>query len=1028
MRIAEVEPTVFLKKRKGKLQQLCRVRLEDAAEGASCELAVFDNKQRRVGEAEIGAAPQGASTHDVFLDVAAENTAPYDLEFVLKSSGRVLDRRSMQWKKPRPWRVHVIQMSHHDVGYTDLASNVLPQHERALDEVVDMAESTRHFPDDAQFRMIVEQTWSIERYLRNAPSKRREKMVGLMRSGHVEITALFGNVTTELCGHETLARMVYPAFRLKREYGIPLVSAEHNDIPGISWGLCQVLADAGIKFFSPGLPLYYSWSGEGLPSFWDEEAVFGRTGPGAFWWVSPSGKRVLFWCNNTGCGGDFRAAMPGLPNALQKLADSDYPYDLMRWPVLGAARDNSPYIDGYAHTIKKWNEDWANPHLICSTNAKFFEDFLDNGEPELPVRHGELPGQDYPVGAMSTSHATATNRQNHARVPAAETLAAVACMATDLRYPKDTIDSAYEETLWHDEHTWGYHFPACGPTAQAAQLEKAVHAYRAGTLAHDVVSKAVARIADNVRLDTRGLHLVVFNSLSVKRTGPCAAMLREWDNCGAEVCPVPPEKDSAGVGYLSVVPLTDRWRANPEPAIANGRFRLIDLSTGKGVPFEIYDIACCDETAPYAAERLGLSLRGGASEDPVGIRREIRFIAEDVPSLGYKTYRIEPDQSSETHLAASACEAAIENEFYRIESDPATGRPARIFDKETGRDLIDGGSAYAFGDLVVRQPDTGEEFGLQNLQTLDRMTSPVSSSLAWIASAYGHPHVRYTVTLYAGIKRIDFAVRILKDPTPLLDVHLAFPFALHKPCFRYEGGLSVLDPVADYLPGSQCDRVTVQNWVKIAGTQGTILWSSLDSPVVSLGQLWPGYISPAHRCAGPSDKKHRPLREEDLSAGAIYSNLFCNNFKTNFAVSQCGSVLFRYAITSSPGDVSDTEASAFGRQATTPFETIFTEHKRERPLPVSGSFLEIDNPDVALLTFKQAEDGNGLILRLWNTAAKAARARIEIPRLNIAQVKRTNLAEEDTGEALEHDAHSFAVELSANDVPTLRVTHLNLIR
>jgi hypothetical protein len=68
--------------------------------------------------------------------------------------------------------VHVVQLSHHDVGYTDLASHVLPEHDRWLADALDMAEATRDYPDDARFRLVIEQAWSLDHFLRTAPPAR----------------------------------------------------------------------------------------------------------------------------------------------------------------------------------------------------------------------------------------------------------------------------------------------------------------------------------------------------------------------------------------------------------------------------------------------------------------------------------------------------------------------------------------------------------------------------------------------------------------------------------------------------------------------------------------------------------------------------------------------------------------------------------------------------------------------------------------------------------------------------------------
>jgi hypothetical protein len=263
---------------------------------------------------------------------------------------------------------------------------------------------------------------------------------------------------------------------------------------------------------------------------------------------------------------------------------------------------------------------------------------------------------------------------------------------------------------------------------------------------------------------------------------------------------------------------------------------------------------------------------------------------------------------------------------------------------------------------------------------------------------------------------VDLALRVLKDPTALLDVHLAFPFAARAPRFRYEGSLSDMTPIVDYLPGAQSDRITVQNWVAVKGDDHTVLWSSMDAAVVSLGRLWPGYVSPAHRCVRGEDRGHAPLKPEDLSRGWIYSNLYNNNFQTNFAISQTNCVLFRSAFTTRPGDVSDAEAAAFGWQFVTPEETVFTNRAEEPALPLSQSFVDIGHPDVVLLACKQAEDGRGLILRLWNKGGQEIATHPRMPGIDIARVSRTSIAEEDTGEIIAGD-----LRLQPKEVATLRI-------
>ncbi len=1015
--ILTVSPTPLLRREGGGLRQVAQVSLRHGGAAVAGEIRC------RVGKEEA-VTPFPLTAGDSVVDAELPDlTSAGRVEFVLLANGRPLDRQAVPWVPPRRWVVHVVQLSHHDVGYTDLASHVLPQHDRWLDATIEMAAATRAFPEDARFRAVIEQAWSIDHYLRHAPPARAAAMVELLRRGDLELTALFGNMTTELCGHETLARTVYHAFRLKREHGIPVVSAEHNDIPGFSWGLSQVLTECGIRIFCPGLPKYYNWGAPDAPSFWDEAAIFGAEGmPGAFWWEAPSGKRVLFWCNNQGCGGGCDPRLPGLADRLQQLQDGGYPYSVLRWPVGGGARDNSPYIDGYAHTIREWNERWAWPRLVCSTNSRFHADLAPQLPANLPIFRGELPGQDYPSGAMSTAAATAVNRRNHTDLPAAEALAVAAELLSDKSDKSDVSDlsgrarAAYEEMLWHDEHTWGHHFPA-GPTAVAAELEKAIHAHRAAALIHDVANKAMARIADAVRLEAPDIHLVVFNPLAHERSCLVTTPLRELDNCGSTMA-------RTEQGTLRGVLLGDRWHVNPPPEIVEGRFDLINVENGEVVPYQIEALDSPLGPQPHAAQRLGLGAGGkryGGFELPAGLARDLVFHADTVPALGYRTYRLRPRPDSPAFVhSVNASASSLESPFYRLELDPASGFARNILDRESGQELVDPHAAHPFGAVLVRDPHGGPE--LPKLQCIEAgRGGPLSGSLRAVFATRGHPRIEVTYTLFAREKRLDLTIALLKDPTPLLEAYAAFPFAMPQGRFRYEGPLCVVDPARDLLPGAYADRANVQNWVAVADPSHTILWSSHDAPVTSVARLWPGRISPAHSAVVRADLVHPRQTPEDLHGGAIYSLLAANNFGTNVAVSQSGALRFRYSLTSRAGAIGDGEATRLGSEFVTPMQPIFTKHPGSRTLPPAAGILALEPTDVQLLALKLAEDKHGWIARLWNPNDHEATVSLALFGGAIKTARLANLAEEDTAERLAVGPDGVSVPMPARTVVTVRL-------
>jgi alpha-mannosidase len=93
----------------------------------------------------------------------------------------------------------------------------------------------------------------------------------------------------------------------------------------------------------------------------------------------------------------------------------------------------------------------------------------------------------------------------------------------------------------------------------------------------------------------------------------------------------------------------------------------------------------------------------------------------------------------------------------------------------------------------------------------------------------------------------------------------------------------------------------------------------------------------------------------------------------------------------------------------------------DRPLPAEGaSFLQIDQPNVVLVTWKQAEDGNGTILRLLETAGHDTTAAIRFEHLTVDAAKLCNAVEDDLKD-LRVEGNTLRVNLRANEVVTVRV-------
>lgn len=998
LRLLTVEPTVFFVSRDGGLRQVAQVAIENPADAVVATLEIqFGAQQTSV---VVGCPGKAKSVTEAYVPDVSQ---PTPVEFILKLDGKEQDRRKVTWQPQRHWEVCFVPITHHDLGYTDTIENVLRKYDGFYDDVLRFCEETGDWPVECRYRYTVEGAWSIQHYLENRPKEAAQKLGKYVREGRIEIPALFGNQISALSSHEELIRLMYPSFRLKRDIGAPIRTASITDVPGLSWGLPTVLAGAGVKYFFAGLPTYFQWGRTDVHDFWDEAAIVQHGRPDAFRWEGPDGGSVLVYYQGgyghfTGGTGphsyeDIFKELPGRLDAIQKQGS---PWSVVRYIHNGV--DNFPPDIEISRIVRQWNERWVYPKLIVATNSMFFEQ-LEKQCQDVRTFRGELPDTDYVVGAASTARETSINRMAHDRVHAAEKFATMASLLADYPRPVDksfwitahghypdlnrTIGQAYDNALLYDEHTWGMAHQA-GTLQDWSWSDKSRYAYKAAGLAESILAGALGAIADRIALDKDGQHLVVFNALSVPRT---------------DVVRVP----SKGLGWGKFLDFAAAW------------FELVDEQTGKKVPAQVVKLDSPQAAVPYAAQRYA---RGQFNPSEL---YELVFVAEDVPALGWKTYRMVPVKDpSPSSSSVAVADHSLENRFFKISVDPQTGAVESIYDKELSRELVDRSAPHKLNQLVARWVKTGQ------LESPSRATvrrgpgGPVYGSLVISTVGAGCPQVTQEVILYDQIKRIDLANRILKDATPLLELYFAFPFQIDKPEFRFEGSQSVIKPLRDQFPGSNSNYYAVQHWAYASDGQMGVTLSAVESHLLEFGGLWPCYVSQAHHGVTPPDFGRPFVNLDELTKGHMYAFVLDSNFRTNFPPLEQADLLFRYAITAHQGDWRAGRVRDFGWAVGNPLVAVSVGGKKRGTLAKNLGFCQVEPANVFVLTLKRAEDGDGIIVRVIETEGQAATATVTIPHLAVQKAYATNLVEENQAE-LTCTAHQVTAPVKAFGLATMRI-------
>jgi alpha-mannosidase len=490
---------VLLRSEGGSPTQQIELSIQHIGEPADAEVSVNDAKGVPV-KLMLGA-------HTVMVAVpAVEKATPAKVS--LKIAGKEVAQQQIELKPVRKWTLYFLPHSHNDIGYTHVQTDVEKRQWGFLETVIEAARKSADNPPGSRFKWNVEVMWAVDGYLRQASPEKQKIFMDAVKAGWVELDALYGNQLTGLCRPEELMRLVESGVEISRRCGVPLESAMISDVPGYTWGIVPVLADAGVKYFSIG------------PNPGDRiGATLAAWGDKPFYWVSPSGDRkILCWVAGMGYGWFHGANLQKMGERpildyVKHLDETGYPYDLVqvRYSTGG---DNGPPDPTMSDFIKQWNAQYVSPRLAISTVSEMCRDFEKQYGDKIPTVSGDFTPY-WEDGAASTARETAINRESAERLVQAEALFA---MLRPDKYPVDEFYTAWRNVILYDEHTWGAYNSISEPDAQFVKDQWKIK--QAFALDGDTQSRKllIASVAWPDKAD-RATHVAVYNPTSWTRTG-----------------------------------------------------------------------------------------------------------------------------------------------------------------------------------------------------------------------------------------------------------------------------------------------------------------------------------------------------------------------------------------------------------------------------------------------------------------------------------------------------------------------------
>jgi hypothetical protein len=820
-------------------------------------------------------------------------------------------------------QIIVVFKTHFDIGYTDMASNVVQRYRTTMmDAALKVVDQNRLLPKEQQFVWTVP-GWPMNKILEEWPGQtpdRKQRILQAMQDGRFMVHALPFSTHTELLELEDLVRGLGYSSRLSRSLHLELPrDAKMTDVPCHSWILPTLLKNAGVDFLHLGC----------------NAASSSPLVPPLFWWQGPDGSRLLTMYTAEGYG-------TGL------IPPRNWPHKT--WLALIHTGDNHgpPTPEEVKAVLDQAARECPGVKVRIGRLSDFSDALLAE-KPNLPIVRGDMP-DTWIHGPMSDPAGAKLARNIRPEITTAEALHTqlsawgIPCAPIDVIGA--SIASAYEQSLLYGEHTWGgaftwiygkyqLKFGDAWRADRAAGLfdriesswdEHTAHIQNVTNLIAPLLRADLETLAQSVQV--QGYRIVVYNPLPWKRSGLVSvptslktiAALKAID--GQEVCPTTFADNSL------------QFIANDIPAMGYRTF----------VPVK----------ALFAPSHISVDSRAGIMENSW-------FKITLDPARG--TIRSLVDKKSGRELVnASATYGFGQYLYQRFDHDQVQSYVKAYVktDAEWGINELGKPSLPSVSEVHGTNVSPGT-FSMHIEQT------PISA-IAIKESVADSTLTHATTTrviLYDKQPYVDLEITLHNkpfDPWPEAG-WLCMPFNIDQPEFRLGRLGSIVNPATDIIPGCNFDILALNTGMTIQDRGGRgIGLCPMDNPLVSLGQ--PGCYQ--------YSKYYSP------KAPNVFVNLFNNQWSTNFRLWNQGTWTSRIRIWTINGRNAEKSLTTPSAETRQPLLAATAENNGGK-YPATQTGVELSRRGVNITAFGPNPDGDGIVLRLWEMAGQSGKCRVRLP-------------------------------------------------
>ena len=368
-----------------------------------------------------------------------------------------------------------------------------------------------------------------------------------------------------------------------------------------------------------------------------------------------------------------------------------------------------------------------------------------------------------------------------------------------------------------------------------------------------------------------------------------------------------------------------------------------------------------------------------------------------VPPMGYMVYRIAPGQP-DVSTPFRVGDASIENGFFRLRIGE-NGTISEIYDKKNNREVLEPGKRgnrfqlfedmpgrYAAWDIVPMYKD--REYGIPPVERSEVIeTGPVRLVLQQERSFMSSTMVQ-RIVLHRSLPRIDFETEIeWRERDRLLKT--GFPANVNAMRATYD------------ISYGYIERPTHFN----------TSWDAAKFEVC--GHLW-------------ADISEGDYGVSLLNDGKYGHDIYGNHMRLTLLrgpqhpdpTADLGHHSFTYSLYPHPGDWRQAETPRRAWELNDPLVAVPL-GRGDGDLEPTGSFLSIDNDHVMISALKMAEDGDGLILRLYEDQNRRGRVNVTVALAPSGAVE-CDLYEDEIGR-VDIGSGSLCLDISPFEVRTFKL-------